>query len=823
MVDFNRQIGAATAPQFTRTSPVMNAEVEYANYKGQQDLAYDLADAQNKAAQMEAMASGATSFFNAFDRAQAASKKSKSDATVGTFGDKLAAIVDAADTDPSINVEKAQRQLRKEYSAAHPELADDINKTYFSVTGKRAAEMTQSQTEALRVEAEARKTGYVVQGMTEEEVSNGVRSYEKSLQSTARLKELETQGKLDKERFVKQELPDLVSLQTETVNNVGASVLRRVSAGEMTVADAKIAFGRMKVDMDSAISSFGPMANNEDVAFSFKPLRDRIQLMEDLATGKIDSDAAALETTRIENTEKLIYMSDPKRARLAAASKLVGPDTISILAGDPALTTVMGDYLLGKETVNPDTPEKSAEPKEQSVQRDYNARWSNPEGVPNKQSTPVDVRNVPPSSISRVKENAEKVIAGEKGSNETQTAFMEVVNFVDDTLNHALRNSEDYDAQDWVKVMNSVPMGNTRSALPAGLDSKYEEMFRRFYGDHAVRLVDEVFNNNTVNLYDTYSQSYGQQVQQDKHILDVADFAVTPQGITLSPKAEYKSNYKVRSAVNSANSKLAATIIPAARATGLYHGQNTEDVLNQMIVPYINQQPTAPQEEQGMVDKLGQWYNQTFVEPSTGVYQVSGPRGMFERSGKTQVTPMQPEPAPIPEANMPQLSPAMERTMGHENNKSLPMERSGWNKETQLWTPHKSLEGGTDTLAYGHKLTSQEVKSGEVKIGEEAVAYAQGITDPQAVQLFHQDWTNAQADAEKFVKAELPPEIKDVVTEMSYQMGLTSLNKFKKFKSALESGDYNKAADEMLDSKWAKSDAPNRAKTLSDIVRSFGG
>jgi len=36
----------------------------------------------------------------------------------------------------------------------------------------------------------------------------------------------------------------------------------------------------------------------------------------------------------------------------------------------------------------------------------------------------------------------------------------------------------------------------------------------------------------------------------------------------------------------------------------------------------------------------------------------------------------------------------------------------------------------------------------------------------------------------------------------------------------MESGDWEKAADEMLDSKWAKQ-TPGRAKEMSDIIRSL--
>ena len=66
----------------------------------------------------------------------------------------------------------------------------------------------------------------------------------------------------------------------------------------------------------------------------------------------------------------------------------------------------------------------------------------------------------------------------------------------------------------------------------------------------------------------------------------------------------------------------------------------------------------------------------------------------------------------------------------------------------------------------------------------------------------------------------LPSECKSVLMEMCYQLGVRGVSKFKKALKAMEDGDWEKAADEMLDSKWAKQ-TPGRAKEMSDIIRSL--
>ena len=64
----------------------------------------------------------------------------------------------------------------------------------------------------------------------------------------------------------------------------------------------------------------------------------------------------------------------------------------------------------------------------------------------------------------------------------------------------------------------------------------------------------------------------------------------------------------------------------------------------------------------------------------------------------------------------------------------------------------------------------------------------------------------------------MPPEIKDVVMEMCYQLGVNGFSKFKKTISYLQNRQFEEASVEMLDSLWAKQ-TPNRAKELSERVK----
>ena len=61
----------------------------------------------------------------------------------------------------------------------------------------------------------------------------------------------------------------------------------------------------------------------------------------------------------------------------------------------------------------------------------------------------------------------------------------------------------------------------------------------------------------------------------------------------------------------------------------------------------------------------------------------------------------------------------------------------------------------------------------------------------------------------------------EIIIEMVFQLGKTGVSKFKNMWKALSGLDYSTAADQMLDSRWAKQ-TPNRANGMADIMRSLG-
>ncbi len=93
--------------------------------------------------------------------------------------------------------------------------------------------------------------------------------------------------------------------------------------------------------------------------------------------------------------------------------------------------------------------------------------------------------------------------------------------------------------------------------------------------------------------------------------------------------------------------------------------------------------------------------------------------------------------------------------------------------------------------------------SGLSKLEVIDVLLDRGITEEEALYLLDNDIENCTADVKQFSFFEnLNPVRQKVIIDMRLNLGFAGLKGFKRMISALEQGDYDKAAEEMKDSKW---------------------
>lgn len=113
---------------------------------------------------------------------------------------------------------------------------------------------------------------------------------------------------------------------------------------------------------------------------------------------------------------------------------------------------------------------------------------------------------------------------------------------------------------------------------------------------------------------------------------------------------------------------------------------------------------------------------------------------------------------------------------------------------------------GYPTIGYGHKILS----------GED---YSKGLTPEQADKLLKQDAQSAINQTNRLISnIPVTQEAAQILANMVFQMGETGVSNFKNMWVALKNKDYQKASKEMLDSKWAKTDSPSRAKELANLM-----
>ena len=106
--------------------------------------------------------------------------------------------------------------------------------------------------------------------------------------------------------------------------------------------------------------------------------------------------------------------------------------------------------------------------------------------------------------------------------------------------------------------------------------------------------------------------------------------------------------------------------------------------------------------------------------------------------------------------------------------------------------------GGCNTIGYGTNLDA-------------------GITQDQAHDMLERAVTDISVRLDPYIKS-YPLNVQKCLINMAYNLGINGLLNFKKMFAALDNQDYERAADEALDSKWAIQ-VGDRAQELVDIIR----
>ena len=121
---------------------------------------------------------------------------------------------------------------------------------------------------------------------------------------------------------------------------------------------------------------------------------------------------------------------------------------------------------------------------------------------------------------------------------------------------------------------------------------------------------------------------------------------------------------------------------------------------------------------------------------------------------------------------------------------------------------------GYATFGIGHLVLESDPEFGQ-DVGTP-------VTEERTIECFEHDVQSVLKDCKKLHEGwdGYPQEVKQVIANMMFNMGLTRLSKFNKHNAALQSGDWKGAAVEGRDSRWHKQ-VTNRAERLMERLENL--
>ena len=121
---------------------------------------------------------------------------------------------------------------------------------------------------------------------------------------------------------------------------------------------------------------------------------------------------------------------------------------------------------------------------------------------------------------------------------------------------------------------------------------------------------------------------------------------------------------------------------------------------------------------------------------------------------------------------------------------------------------------GYATFGIGHLVIDSDPEHGQ-EIGT-------AVSEDRVIEAFNKDVQIVLADCEQLYYGfnVLPEEVQLIIANMMFNMGRPRLSKFKGMKAGVDTQDWNKAADEMIDSAWYRQ-VPNRAGRLVKRMRAL--
>ena len=121
---------------------------------------------------------------------------------------------------------------------------------------------------------------------------------------------------------------------------------------------------------------------------------------------------------------------------------------------------------------------------------------------------------------------------------------------------------------------------------------------------------------------------------------------------------------------------------------------------------------------------------------------------------------------------------------------------------------------GYPTFGIGHLVRDTDPEAG--------AAVGTPVTEDRVIEAFNEDVETVLNDCTILYRDfnDLPEEAQLIIANMMFNLGRPRLSKFKGMKAGVDSRDWKKAADEMIDSAWYRQ-VPNRAGRLVSRMKAL--
>lgn len=216
-----------------------------------------------------------------------------------------------------------------------------------------------------------------------------------------------------------------------------------------------------------------------------------------------------------------------------------------------------------------------------------------------------------------------------------------------------------------------------------------------------------------------------------------------------------------------------------------------------MIV--VNALNTTPQQAQQIIDQEPQKAQQIVDQAPTEIIEKS--QREIDPQENVSTTQNQPQSTTV---SVESLAPFVAQWEGME--------------------PYAYPDGNSKSVGYGFYLGNASSRETLESVGANFDAVFSGqqpLSEPQMSKLLQIGSQRAIHDAKSAIPSfdSHPLIVQTIMADMAYTLG-NKISQFPKMLQALEDRDYNKVADEMMDSKWF-SDVGNRAKNHVEKIRSL--